>query len=110
MTKMNRTLKTILLILIIPLVAEVFFFNFRFWESLFFKDVTTYSTGNSANEIVLGNMDAPVRNIHVDVSGATDEKTVHTRSSKICTSIHRLHASAKQNRHIFCSSCSIHFF
>ena len=77
MTKMNRTLKTILLILIIPLVAEVFFFNFRFWESLFFKDVTTYSTGNSANEIVLDNMDAPVRNIHVDVSGATDEKTVH---------------------------------
>jgi hypothetical protein len=77
MTDRKKTIKTILLILLIPLVLEVFFFNFRFWESLFFKHSVTFTAGTSSNEIVIGNMDAAVKNIRVDCSGATDAPVVH---------------------------------
>lgn len=58
----KKALRTILLILIIPLIAEVFFFNFSFWESLFFKEITDYSITNDANNIEVAGIDAPVRN------------------------------------------------
>lgn len=77
MTDKKKTIKTILLILIIPLIAEVFFFNFRFWESLFFKHDVSYTVEKVSNEIVIDNMDAPVRNIRVDCSDASDTPVVH---------------------------------
>ena len=77
MTDRKKTIKTILLILLIPLVLEVFFFNFRFWESLFFKHEVSFSTGKSSSEILLGNMDTAVRNIHVDCSDAATVPVVH---------------------------------
>ena len=77
MTNRKKTIKTILLILLIPLLLEVFFFNFRFWESLFFKHEVSFSTGKSSSEILLGNMDTAVRNIHVDCSDAATVPVVH---------------------------------
>lgn len=64
------TIKAILLILIIPLIAEVFFFNFRFWESLFFKDISGYQVTTEANEVLIDGFDAPVRNIYIDTSNS----------------------------------------
>lgn len=72
----NKTLKTILLILIIPLIAEVFFFNFRFWESLFFKkqiDCLSIKTGNC---ITIPEINEPVKNIHIDLSESGINKQV----------------------------------
>ena len=62
----KKTLRTILLILIIPLIAEVFLFNFRFWESLTFKKVTGYSVTREANAVTVSGMDAPVKNVLID--------------------------------------------
>ena len=68
MTDKKKTIKTILLILLIPFILEVFFFNFRFWESLFFKHDVTFIAVTNSNEIVIDGMNAPVRNIMVDCS------------------------------------------
>jgi hypothetical protein len=62
----KKTLRTILLILIIPLIAEIFIFNFRFWESLTFKKVTGYSVTREANAVTVSGMDAPVKNVLID--------------------------------------------
>ena len=76
----KKTLRTILLILIIPLIAEVFFFNFRFWESLFFKKVTDYKVTGDAGAIVISDINAPVKNINIDCSGSiTGTSPVHIK-------------------------------
>ena len=62
----KKTLRTILLILIIPLIAEIFIFNFRFWESLTFKKVTGYSVTREANAVTVSGMDAPVKSVLID--------------------------------------------
>ena len=74
----KKALRTILLILIIPLIAEVFFFNLRFWESLFFKEVADYSITREANNIEVAGIDAPVRNIRIDYpDGQNTGKACH---------------------------------
>ncbi len=76
----KKTLRTILLILIIPLIAEVFFFNFRFWESLFFRKVTDYKVTRDAGAIVISDINAPVKNIRIDSSGSiTGTSPVHVK-------------------------------
>ena len=77
MTDKKKTIKTILLILLIPFILEVFFFNFRFWESLFFKHDVTFIAVTNSNEIVIDGMNAPVRNIMVDCSEASSSSAVH---------------------------------
>ena len=62
----KKTLRTILLILIIPLIAEIFLFNVRFWESLTFRKVTDYTVTREANTIAVKDINAPVRNIRID--------------------------------------------
>ena len=62
----KKTLRPILLILIIPLIAEIFIFNFRFWESLTFKKVTGYSVTREANAVTVSGMDAPVKSVLID--------------------------------------------
>ena len=74
----KKALRTILLILIIPLIAEVFFFNFRFWESLFFKKTADYSVTRDANTIEVAGIDAPVKNIRIDCpDNAAGTKAFH---------------------------------
>ena len=74
----NKLLKTILLILIIPLIAEVFFFNFRFWESLFFKKQIPCVFVQMGNNITIADINEPVKNIHLDLSNrGMDNKPVH---------------------------------
>jgi len=74
----NKLLKTILLILIIPLIAEVFFFNFRFWESLFFKKQIPCVYVQMGNNITIADINEPVKNIHLDLSNrGMDNKPVH---------------------------------
>ena len=75
MTK-NKLFRTVIFILIIPLLAEVFFFNFRFWESLFFKDANGYFVTRHENEIILKDINAPVKNIYVDCSRCNVESKV----------------------------------
>ena len=72
----NKTLKTILLILIIPLIAEVFFFNFRFWESLFFKKQTDGLIIKTGNCITIPEINEPVKNIFLDLSESGINKQV----------------------------------
>lgn len=66
---MNKnTLRTILLILIIPLIAEVFFFNFRFWESLSFGKAADYRVTRYSSALTISDIDAPVKSIYIDCS------------------------------------------
>ena len=74
----KKTLRTILLILIIPLIAEVFFFNFRFWESLFFKKVTDYNVTRDTSSVTISDINAPVKSVHIDCSNSgIDASVVH---------------------------------
>ena len=74
----KKTLRTILLILIIPLIAEVFFFNFRFWESLFFKKVTDYNVTRDTSSVTISDINAPVKSVHIDCSNSgIDAQVVH---------------------------------
>ena len=76
MINKSKTTKTLIIILIIPLIAEVFFFNFRFWESLFFKkqiDCLSIKTGNC---ITVPEINEPVKNIHIDLSESGINKQV----------------------------------
>jgi len=76
----NKLLRTILLILIIPLIAEVFFFNFRFWESLFFKKQINCLYVQTGNKITIADINEPVKNIYLDFSNrGMDKKAVHMR-------------------------------
>ena len=76
----KRIFKTILLILIIPLIAEVFLFNFRFWESLFFKKQPEYSPIRTGNSIIVADINEPIKNIHIDLSSSgIDKKVIHLK-------------------------------
>ena len=80
MINKSKTTKTLIIILIIPLIAEVFFFNFRFWESLFFKkqiDCLSIKTGNC---ITVPEINEPVKNIHIDLSeSGINKQVVHLK-------------------------------
>lgn len=72
----KKTLRTVFLILIIPLIAEVFFFNFRFWESLFFKKTADYKVTRYSSAVTISDINAPVKNIHIDCSDSGVKATV----------------------------------
>ena len=76
----NKLLRAILLILIIPLIAEVFFFNFRFWESLFFKKQFSCVHVQMGNNITIADINEPVKNIHLDLSNrGMDNQAIHMK-------------------------------
>ena len=80
----NKLFRTILLILIIPLIAEVFLFNFRFWESLFFKKNQEQLYIKMANNIIIPEIDEPIKNIHIDLSESGINKEVLHLKIFIC--------------------------
>lgn len=72
----KKTLRTVFLILIIPLIVEVFFFNFRFWESLFFKKTADYKVTRYSSAVTISDINAPVKNIRIDCSDSGVKATV----------------------------------
>ena len=61
-----------MIILILPLILEVFVFNFRFWESLFFGSIDNVSTRYEDGVFYADNINAKIRNVYVATTDTTD--------------------------------------
>jgi len=73
----KKIIKPLIIILCIPLLLEVFVFNFRFWESLFFSNAEAATTRYEDGVYYAEGINAKVRNIYVNATDSAD--IVHLR-------------------------------
>ena len=73
MLKEHKSRMILILTIVIPLLLEVFFFNFRFWESLTFEKVDGFVAADKDGVLCITGFDANVRNIYIGIgdSGET---------------------------------------
>lgn len=73
----KKIIKPLIIILCIPLILEVFVFNFRFWESLFFGHTEVSNTRYEDGIYYADDINAKIRNICVNTTDSAD--IVHLR-------------------------------
>lgn len=66
MHKYKNFIKYVVIIIIASVVFECFGGNYRFWESLFFSRSTDHTVEQTADGIVIRNINDNVYNIHID--------------------------------------------
>ena len=65
-----------IIIFCIPLLLEVFFFNYRFWESLFYNKIGNYTISVEDGRIFINDINAKVSNIYIEPTDDLDVVTL----------------------------------
>lgn len=76
MSDKSKVIKTIVLLFISVILLEVFVFNFRFWESLSFKEPGSYTIDIEDRYIAIKDINANVKNIRLFIDAENNNKPV----------------------------------
>ena len=68
----NSSFRLLIFAIIIPVILEVFFFNYRFWQSLCFENSDTYTVSVVDDMLVIDNINVNVGNVYLDVGNEGD--------------------------------------
>ncbi len=72
MLKEHKSRRILILMIVIPLLLEVFFFNFRFWESLFWNRCGSVVQNYDNGILVMDNINTRVYNIFLQTENGPD--------------------------------------